>query len=90
MSEIHPSSTDDYQFGNYEIRIKGHLDEQWADWFGGLMVTLKEDGDTLLTGPVIDQAALYGLLKKVRDLGMPLLSVNRVKPDEADAPDVKQ
>jgi hypothetical protein len=90
MSEIHPSSTEDYQLGHYEIRIKGHLDEQWADWFGGLTVTLKADGDTLLTGPIIDQAALYGLLKKVRDLGMPLLSVNPVKPDEADATDVKQ
>jgi hypothetical protein len=90
MSEIHPSSTEDYQLGHYEIRIKGHLDEQWADWLGGLTVTLKADGDTLLTGPVIDQAALYGLLKKVRDLGMPLLSVNPVKPDEADATDVKQ
>ena len=90
MSEIHPSFKDDYQFGHYEIRIKGHLDQQWADWFGGLTVTLKEDGDTLLTGPVIDQAALYGLLKKVRDLGMPLLSVNRVKPEQEHAPDVKQ
>ena len=90
MSEIHPSSTDDYQPRHYEIRIKGHLDEQWADWFGGLTVTLNKGGDTLLTGPVIDQAALYGLLKKVRDLGMPLLSVNPVKPDETDAPDVKQ
>jgi hypothetical protein len=90
MSEIHPSSTEASQFGQYEIRIKGHLDKQWADWFGGLTVTLKEDGDTLLTGPVIDQAALYGLLRKVSDLGMPLLSVNPVKPDETDAPDAKQ
>ena len=61
----------------YQIRIKGHLDSQWTDWFEGLTVTLDEGGDTLLTGPVIDQAALYGLLKKVRDLGMPLLSVNQ-------------
>jgi len=90
MSEIHLSSKDDHQLGHYQIRIKGHLDEQWADWFGGLRVTLKEDGDTLLTGPVIDQAALYGLLRKVSDLGMSLLSVNPVKPDEADAPDAKQ
>ena len=64
----------------YEIRIKGHLDHQWTDWFGGLTITLEEDGDTLLTGPVVDQAALYGLLKTVRDLGVPLLSVNRVEP----------
>jgi len=90
MSEIHPSSTDDYQLGEYQIRIKGHLDAQWADWFGGLTITLEEDGDTLLTGSLVDQAALYGLLRKVSDLGMPLLSVNPVKPDGADAPDVKE
>ena len=63
----------------YEIRIKGHLGRQWTDWFGGLTITLEEDGDTLLTGPVVDQAALHGLLKKVRDLGLPLLSVNRIQ-----------
>lgn len=63
----------------YQIRIKGHLGRQWTDWFGGLTITLEEEGDTLLTGPVIDQAALHGLLKKVRDLGMPLLSVNSVE-----------
>jgi len=64
----------------YEIRIKGHLDDRWAGWFEGLTITLEEDGDTLLTGPVIDQAALHGLLKRVRDLGMPLLSVNCIYP----------
>jgi hypothetical protein len=64
----------------YQIRIKGQLDAQWTDWFGGLAVTLQEDGDTLLTGPVVDQAALHGLLKKVRDLGMPLISVSPVEP----------
>ncbi len=64
----------------YQIRIKGQLDSQWTDWFGGLTITLEEDGDTLLTGPVVDQAALHGLLKKVRDLGLPLLSVNRLEP----------
>jgi len=61
-----------------EIRIKGHLDEQWTDWFGGLTITLEESGDTLLTGPLVDQAALYGLLRRVRDLGLPLVSVNRI------------
>ena len=73
----------------YQIRIKGHLGHQRIDWFEGLTITLEEDGNTLLTGPVIDQAALHGLLKKVRDLGMPLISVNRVKPNQADAPIIK-
>ena len=66
----------------YQIRIKGHLVRQWTDWFEGLTITLEEDGDTILTGPVIDQAALHGLLKKVRDLGLPLVSVNQVQIDE--------
>ncbi len=74
----------------YQIRIKGHLGQQWTDWFVGLTITLEEDGDMLLTGPVIDQAALHGLLKKVRDLGMPLLSVILVQPDQGDAADIKQ
>ncbi len=68
----------------YQIRIKGHLDSQWTDWFEGLTITLEEDGDTLLTGPVVDQAALHGLLKKVRDLGMPLVSVSSLEPGQAD------
>jgi hypothetical protein len=74
----------------YQIRIEGHLGDQWTDWFDGLIITLVDNGDTLLTGPVVDQAALHGLLKKVRELGIPLISVNRVKPDQTDAPDVKQ
>ena len=64
----------------YQIRLKGHLGPQWADWFEGLTITLEDDGETLMTGPVVDQAALHGLLKKVRDLGMPLISAVRVKP----------
>jgi hypothetical protein len=64
----------------YQIRIKGHLSPQWTGWFEGLTITLEENGTTLLTGSVIDQAALHGLLKKVRDLGMPLLSLNSVGP----------
>jgi hypothetical protein len=59
----------------YQIRLKGHLDSQWATWFDGLNITLEEDGTTLLSGPVADQAALHGLLRKVRDLGMPIISV---------------
>jgi hypothetical protein len=73
----------------YQIRIKGHLGSQWMDWFEGLIITLEEDGNTLLTGTVIDQAALHGLLKKVRDLGLPLLSVNSVEPSQQDVSDVK-
>jgi hypothetical protein len=74
----------------YQIRIKGYLDQQWTDWFEGMAITLEDNGDTLLTGPVVDQAALHGLLKKVRDLGVPLLSVNTLKPDLEDGPDFKQ
>ena len=66
----------------YQIRIKGQLDRKWIDWFGDVTITLEENSDTLLTCPVVDQAALHGLLKKVRDLGMPLLSVNRVEPEQ--------
>ncbi len=68
----------------YQIRLQGHLGRRWADWFGGMAITLEENGDTLLTGPVADQAALHGLLKKVRDLGMPLVSINRVEQEKGD------
>ncbi|HEX2991296.1 MAG TPA: hypothetical protein VHO49_11500 [Anaerolineales bacterium] len=68
------------QPGVYRIRISGHLGPQWAEWFEGLAITLEDDGSTLLSGPVIDQAALHGILKKIRDLGMPLLSVDLSKP----------
>ncbi len=69
----------------YEIRLEGHLDARWADWLEGFTIML-QNGDTILTGPVVDQAALHGLLKKVRDLGMPLVSVNRVESGEANQP----
>lgn len=65
------------EFEHYEIRLKGHLDNRWADWFEGLTITLEDNGETLLSGPVVDQAALHGLLRKIRDLGMPLISVKR-------------
>lgn len=74
----------------YEIRIAGHLDAHWADWFDGMSITLEDNGDTLLSGPVVDQAALHGLLRKVRDLGMPLLSVLSVKPEQGDVPAVEE
>ncbi len=66
----------------YQIRLKGCLTDQWSEWFGGMTVTLDDSGDTLLTGPVKDQAALHGLLKQVRDLGIPLVSVNRIYEKE--------
>jgi hypothetical protein len=64
----------------FQIKVEGHLSGQWTEWFEGLTITLQDNGTTLLTGPVLDQAALHGLLKKVRDLGLPLLSVMRVTP----------
>ncbi len=64
----------------YQIRIKGHLGQQRVDWFDGLTIMLQEDGNTLLSGPVIDQSALHGILKKIRDMGMPLLAVNQIEP----------
>ncbi len=68
----------------YEIKLKGHLDESWADWFDGLTFTHENDGMTALTGEIIDQAALHGLLKKIRDLGMSLLSANRLESGQTD------
>jgi len=82
MSKTSNSKIEKGQPEVYEICIKGHLGCQWTDWFEGLTITLEDTGDTLLAGPVTDQAALYGVLKKVRDLGMSLLSVNRIQFDE--------
>jgi hypothetical protein len=64
-----------------EIRIEGRIDEHWSDWFEGLKITHTEENETILTGEVVDQAALYGLLAKLRDLGLPLVSVKQVGPD---------
>jgi len=105
MSNKIDPKTDPSQPVVYQIRIKGQLNSQWTVWFEGLTITLEEDGNSLLTGPVVDQAALHGLLKKVRDLGLPLVSVSPVepgpptklgsldqardKPSQADVSDVK-
>ena len=72
--------------GRYEIRLRGHLDSRWAAWFDGLSLTNSSDGTTIICGPVADQAALYGLLQKVRDLGLPLVSVTQVQPGQPHAP----
>jgi hypothetical protein len=90
MSNTRNSETDPGQPPVYQIRLKGHLGREWTRWFGGLAITALDSGETLLTGPVVDQAALHGLLRKVRDLGIPLLSVNRVKPRQAEASEVTQ
>jgi len=87
MSETHASTEDHHEPGRYEIRLKGHLDARWANWFEGLSFTHESDGTTTLSGPVVDQAALYGLLRKVRDLGLPLVSVIQVDPKQANGSD---
>jgi hypothetical protein len=88
MSNEFIQKSDPVQATIYQIRIEGHLSHQWSDWFDSLTITLESNGDTLLSGPVVDQAALHGLLKKVRDLGMRLISVNCVEPCQSDVPDV--
>ncbi|MEO8286143.1 MAG: hypothetical protein ABI670_06870 [Chloroflexota bacterium] len=96
MSETDPSTVDNedheehgdhadlHEPGLYEIRIRGHLGGRWATWFEGMTFKMENNGDTVLTGEVVDQAALHGLLRKVRDLGMPLLSVTSIRPHQAD------
>lgn len=85
MPDEGSGATDTSQPMICEIRIRGHLGRQWEEWFTGLTIVLEENGNTLLTGAVMDQAALHGLLKKVRDLGMPLLSVNFVATDPRES-----
>ena len=82
MNETHPSTEAHYEPGLYEIRIKGHLDDRWADWFEGLTFTHESDGTTILDGPLTDQAALLGVLNGIRDLGLPIISVQCVGPTE--------
>jgi hypothetical protein len=84
MSNRGSPKTDPDQPVVYEIRIKGHLGPHWIDKFEGLTLTLEDNGETLLTGIVVDQAALHGLLKKFRDFGMPLTSIKRIEPDQQD------
>ena len=89
MSTPHASTENHHELEWYEIRLKGHLDARWADQFEHMSFTHTSDGTTILSGPVIDQAALYGLLRKVRDLGLPLLAVNLVDPKQASGSDGK-
>jgi len=89
MSETHALPENHDESGLYEIRIKGHLHDRWADWLGDVVITLEDNGNTLLICPVIDQAALHGVLRRVRDLGMTLLSVNFVNPGQAKTQEVK-
>ena len=87
MSATHVATEDHHEPGRYEIRLKGHLDQRWAGRFENMSFTHASDGTTILAGPVVDQAALYGLLRKVRDLGLPLLSVIQVDPKPANGSD---
>jgi hypothetical protein len=86
MAERHTSTPDSREAGRYEIRLTGHLDARWSAWFDGLTVRLESDGTTVISGQVPDQAALHGLLQRVRDLGLPLVSVICVEPDPAATP----
>ena len=84
MSDI--SNGPHHDPGRYEIRLKGHLDSRWAAWFDGLSLTNESDGSSVIQGQVVDQAALHGLLQKVRDVGLPLISVTQVQPEQPNAP----
>ena len=87
MSETYVSKEEYDDPARYEIRMEGHLDDRWAGRFDGLTLTREEHGVTMLTGTVVDQAALHGLLRAVRDLGVRLLSVTRLGPEPPQAPD---
>ncbi len=85
MTERHTSTSDSHEAGHYQIRLAGHLDAHWIAWFDGLAVTRERDGTTVISGVIVDQAALHGVLQRVRDLGLPLVSVIRVEPDQANS-----
>ena len=87
-NEPNPPCATRHKAEEYAIRVKGYLDGRWATWFDGLSLSQESDGTTTISGPVVDQAALHGLLRKVRDLGLPLVSVSRVEPEQASGPDV--
>ena len=84
MSDTQASPDTRRELGQYEIRLKGHLEARWAAWFDGLSLTQESDGTTVIRGSVIDQAALHGLLSKVRDLGLPLIAVTQVDPKQME------
>ena len=81
MTDQRTPTPDSPDAGRYQIRLTGHLDAHWATWFDGLTVSQESDGTTVISGPIADQAALHGVLQRVRDLGLPLVSVYRIKPD---------
>jgi len=88
MSQPHASTGKGQGARRYEIRLKGRLDTRWTTWFDGLSLTHENDGTTLIHGPVVDQAALHGLLQKIRDLGLPLVSVTQVEPNQPTVPTI--
>lgn len=90
MSQLRSSAENHHQLEQYEICIKGHLDRRWSHWFEGLTIAQKDNGETLLSGPVVDQAALHGLLIKIRDLGLPLVSVMRIQPEQTENSDIQK
>lgn len=90
MRDDHNPEHDLPEHAIYAIRVRGHLGHQWAGWFENLSITLEDTGNTLLIGPVVDQAALHGLLKKVRDLGLPLLSVHCIEPGPLEGPAINE
>ena len=88
MNETPEPTVTWHEPGRYEIRLKGQLENRWAAWFDGLTLTHESDGTTVIHGPIVDQAALHGVLQKVRDLGLPLVSVTQVEPDQTAVPPI--